>query len=163
MNLTDQQKETVKKWVAEGKGVSEIQRLLSSEFGIDMMYIDVRFLIDDIGAQIPSSGESENAADSAQEASPVDAEGPQSGSAGENEAQAENPGESSGGVRVTVSPIQRPGAVMSGDVVFSDGGMAEWVLDNSGRLGLNPSTPGYTPPQSDLPEFQQKLREALGV
>lgn len=161
MNLTDQQKETVKKWVAEGKGVSEIQRLLSSEFGIDMMYIDVRFLIDDIGAQIPSSGE--NAADSAQEASPIDAEGPQSGSAGENEAQAENPGESSGGVRVTVSPIQRPGAVMSGDVVFSDGGMAEWVLDNSGRLGLNPSTPGYTPPQSDLPEFQQKLREALGV
>lgn len=161
MNLIDQQKETVKKWVAEGKGVSEIQRLLSSEFGIDMMYIDVRFLIDDIGAQIPSSGE--NAADSAQEASPVDAEGPQSGSAGENEAQAENPGESSGGVRVTVSPIQRPGAVMSGDVVFSDGGMAEWVLDNSGRLGLNPSTPGYTPPQSDLPEFQQKLREALGV
>lgn len=161
MNLTDQQKETVKKWVAEGKGVSEIQRLLLSEFGIDMMYIDVRFLIDDIGAQIPSSGE--NAADSAQEASPVDAEGPQSGSAGENEAQAENPGESSGGVRVTVSPIQRPGAVMSGDVVFSDGGMAEWVLDNSGRLGLNPSTPGYTPPQSDLPEFQQKLREALGV
>lgn len=161
MNLTDQQKETVKKWVAEGKGVSEIQRLLSSEFGIDMMYIDVRFLIDDIGAQIPSSGE--NAADSAQEASPVDAEGPQSGSAGENEAQVENPGESSGGVRVTVSPIQRPGAVMSGDVVFSDGGMAEWVLDNSGRLALNPSTPGYTPPQSDLPEFQQKLREALGV
>ena len=161
MNLTDQQKETVKKWVAEGKGVSEIQRLLSSEFGIDMMYIDVRFLIDDIGAQIPSSGE--NAADSAQEASPVDAEGPQSGSAGENEAQVENPGESSGGVRVTVSPIQRPGAVMSGDVVFSDGGMAEWVLDNSGRLGLNPLTPGYTPPQSDLPEFQQKLREALGV
>ena len=161
MNLTDQQKETVKKWVAEGKGVSEIQRLLSSEFGIDMMYIDVRFLIDDIGAQIPSSGE--NAADSAQEASSVDAEGPQSGSAGENEAQVENPGESSGGVRVTVSPIQRPGAVMSGDVVFSDGGMAEWVLDNSGRLGLNPSTPGYTPPQSDLPEFQQKLREALGV
>ena len=161
MNLADQQKETVKKWVAEGKGVSEIQRLLSSEFGIDMMYIDVRFLIDDIGAQIPSSGE--NAADSAQEASPVDAEGPQSGSAGENEAQAENPGESSRGVRVTVSPIQRPGAVMSGDVVFSDGGMAEWVLDNSGRLGLNPSTPGYTPPQSDLPEFQQKLREALGV
>lgn len=161
MNLTDQQKETVKKWVSEGKGVSEIQRLLSSEFGIDMMYIDVRFLIDDIGAQIPSSGE--NAADSAQEASPVDAEGPQSGSAGENEAQVENPGESSGGVRVTVSPIQRPGAVMSGDVVFSDGGMAEWVLDNSGRLGLNPSTPGYTPPQSDLPEFQQKLREALGV
>ena len=64
---------------------------------------------------------------------------------------------------MSVSPIQRPGTVMSGDVVFSDGGTAEWVLDNSGRLGLNPSTPGYTPPQSDLPEFQQKLREALGV
>ena len=82
---------------------------------------------------------------------------------GETVAQSENTGGGSGGVRVSVSPIQRPGTVMSGDVVFSDGGTAEWVLDNSGRLGLNPSTPGYTPPQSDLPEFQQKLREALGV
>lgn len=171
MNLTDQQKETVKKWVAEGKGVSEIQRLLSSEFGIDMMYIDVRFLIDDIGAQIPSSGEkaadsdSERPADLEQTADSADFESKNSqpDGVGETVAQSENTGGGSGGVRVSVSPIQRPGTVMSGDVVFSDGGTAEWVLDNSGRLGLNPSTTGYTPPQSDLPEFQQKLREALGA
>ena len=70
---------------------------------------------------------------------------------------------SAGGVRVSVSPIQRPGTVMSGDVVFSDGGKAEWMLDNAGRLGLNPETEGYSPPQQDLPEFQNKLREALGM
>ena len=140
MALTEQQKEAVRKWVGEGRGVSEIQKLISSEFGTDMLYMDVRFLIDDIGAEIPAT-----------------AEPPAADSAG---AQASD---SSGGVRVSVSPIQRPGTVMSGDVVFSDGGRAEWVLDNAGRLGLNPETEGYSPPQQDLPEFQMKLREALGM
>ena len=56
--LTEQQKEAVRKWVGEGRGVSEIQKLISSEFGIDMLYMDVRFLIDDIGAEIPAAGDS---------------------------------------------------------------------------------------------------------
>lgn len=153
MELSELQKESVKKWVGEGRGVSEIQKLISSEFGIDMLYMDVRFLIDDIGAEIPAAGDSA-APDSAESASApegADADGiqPDSGS--------------SGGVRVSVSPIQRPGTVMSGDVVFSDGGRAEWALDAAGRLGLNPQTEGYAPPQQDMPEFQKKLREALGM
>ena len=61
MNLNDQQKQTVKKWVDEGKSVSEIQKLISSEFGVDMLYMDVRFLIDDIGAEIPSAAEQQQA------------------------------------------------------------------------------------------------------
>ena len=143
MALTEQQKEAVRKWVGEGRGVSEIQKLISSEFGTDMLYMDVRFLIDDIGAEIPATAEPP-APDARQPLQPEDSSGA-ADSAG------------------AVSPIQRPGTVMSGDVVFSDGGRAEWVLDNAGRLGLNPETEGYSPPQQDLPEFQMKLREALGM
>ncbi|MBP3525713.1 MAG: hypothetical protein J6J65_04155 [Opitutales bacterium] len=155
MMLTEQQKEAVRKWVGEGRGVSEIQKLISSEFGIDMLYMDVRFLIDDIGAEIPAAGGSP-APDAQQPVMAAD-------SSGLGDSVGVRDDVSAGGVRVSVSPIQRPGTVMSGDVVFSDGGKAEWVLDNAGRLGLNPETEGYSPPQQDLPEFQNKLREALGM
>lgn len=155
MMLTEQQKEAVRKWVGEGRGVSEIQKLISSEFGIDMFYMDVRFLIDDIGAEIPAAGDSP-APDAQQPAMAADSSGLGDSAGAQDDV-------SAGGVRVSVSPIQRPGTVMSGDVVFSDGGKAEWVLDNAGRLGLNPETEGYSPPQQDLPEFQNKLREALGM
>ena len=153
--LTEQQKEAVRKWVGEGRGVSEIQKLISSEFGIDMLYMDVRFLIDDIGAEIPAAGGSP-APDAQQPVMAADSSGLGDSAGVQDDV-------SAGGVRVSVSPIQRPGTVMSGDVVFSDGGKAEWVLDNAGRLGLNPETEGYSPPQQDLPEFQNKLREALGM
>ena len=155
MMLTEQQKEAVRKWVGEGRGVSEIQKLISSEFGIDMLYMDVRFLIDDIGAEIPAAGGSP-APDAQQPVMAADSSGLGDSAGVQDDV-------SAGGVRVSVSPIQRPGTVMSGDVVFSDGGKAEWMLDNAGRLGLNPETEGYSPPQQDLPEFQNKLREALGM
>lgn len=155
MMLTEQQKEAVRKWVGEGRGVSEIQKLISSEFGIDMLYMDVRFLIDDIGAEIPAAGDSP-VSDAQQPAMAADSSGLGDSAGVQDDV-------SAGGVRVSVSPIQRPGTVMSGDVVFSDGGKAEWMLDNAGRLGLNPETEGYSPPQQDLPEFQNKLREALGM
>ena len=155
MMLTEQQKEAVRKWVGEGRGVSEIQKLISSEFGIDMLYMDVRFLIDDIGAEIPAAGGSP-VPDAQQPAMAADSSGLGDSAGVQDDV-------SAGGVRVSVSPIQRPGTVMSGDVVFSDGGKAEWMLDNAGRLGLNPETEGYSPPQQDLPEFQNKLREALGM
>lgn len=155
MMLTEQQKEAVRKWGGEGRGVSEIQKLISSEFGIDMLYMDVRFLIDDIGAEIPAAGDSP-VPDAQQPAMAADSSGLGDSAGVQDDV-------SAGGVRVSVSPIQRPGTVMSGDVVFSDGGKAEWVLDNAGRLGLNPEKEGYSPPQQDLPEFQNKLREALGM
>lgn len=53
-----------------------------------------------------------------------------------------------GNVEVTVSPIQRPDSLVSGDVVFSDGTKAEWRIDRMGQLGLIPQD-GKTPPQSD--------------
>ena len=66
-----------------------------------------------------------------------------------------------GGVSVSVDTLARPGALVSGKVTFSDGNRAEWYLDQSGRLGLVPQTPGYRPPAGDVQQFQMALESEL--
>ncbi len=52
MELSREQVEKVKSWVDEGAGIGEVQGRISSEFGVSMTYMEVRFLLDDIDAQI---------------------------------------------------------------------------------------------------------------
>jgi hypothetical protein len=63
-----------------------------------------------------------------------------------------------GKVTVTMDALTRPGALVSGKATFSDGETAIWMLDQSGRPGLDPDTPGYRPTQADIMAFQQQLR-----
>ena len=159
MKLSSDQAEAVKSWVSEGAGVSQVQKKLESEFGISMTYMDVRFLLDDIDVQLKEP---------VRDVAPEDAlTAPLPGR--DSEENAENGGASAGAgagegeVVVTKSPIQRPGAVVGGEITFSDGGKAEWVLDQSGQLGLIPAVQGYNPPQKDMPAVQNKIREILGM
>ena len=48
MQLDDQQKKTVAKWIEEGLDLSAIQARLESELNISMTYMDVRFLVGDL-------------------------------------------------------------------------------------------------------------------
>ena len=50
MQLTDEQKQSVATWVADGEDLSQIQNRIIKEFSIAMTYMDVRFLVDDLGA-----------------------------------------------------------------------------------------------------------------
>ena len=50
---------------------------------------------------------------------------------------------------------------MSGHVTFSDGKKAEWMLDQTGRLGLIPEVEGYQATPGDIAEFQASLQEEL--
>jgi hypothetical protein len=71
------------------------------------------------------------------------------------------PGAPGGAVSVTVDKIQRPGAVVGGDVTFSDGVSAQWQIDQMGRLGIVPPKEGYQPPEADIAEFQTQLQAIL--
>ena len=62
---------------------------------------------------------------------------------------------------MSVDQIARPGAAVSGKVTFSDGKMADWYIDQTGRLGLVPQQAGYRPPQADVPQFQAALEAEL--
>ena len=66
-----------------------------------------------------------------------------------------------GNVSVSLDRVVRAGAVASGDVTFSDGTRAKWMLDQMGRLALDGVPAGYRPPSQDIQAFQQQLRTQL--
>jgi hypothetical protein len=155
-NLDDAQKQKVAQWIEEGLSLSNIQDRLSKEFGLRMTYMEVRFLIDDLGVKLK---------DIPRERTPEIQPGqPKAGGAPPPLAGAQPPEPAEpvvGGVSVTVDQVTRPGALASGKVKFSDGKSAEWYLDQMGRLGLVPKEQGYKPSQEDLMDFQAELQNEL--
>lgn len=146
MQLTDDQKQQIGKRLAEGAGVADIQRLITEEFKIQMTYMEVRFLLDDLDLNLA-------------EAEPA----PEEESREEEilEQPAPSLADSDGSVRVEVDSIKRPGAALSGSVVFSDGVGAKWYVDPYGRLGLDPDQPDYQPSPEDIQAFQSELQEQM--
>jgi hypothetical protein len=159
MELTEQQKTTITGWVKEGCGLSEIQRRLASEFGLRPTFMDVRFLILDLGLEIREKSTPRAAPKAA--APEVDA--PMEDDAGEGFAEeAEDlPADGPGGVSVEVDRIMKPGALVSGTVTFSDGVKAAWTLDQYGRLALDAKQPGYRPSPEDIEGFQVALQKEV--
>lgn len=140
MTLTDDQKATIFRWIEEGAGLPDIQKRLKEEFGISVTYLEARLLADDLKLkfQEPETPAEPPAADVLPPEPPV----------------------APGKLAVTIDQITRPGSLVSGRVTFSDGQRAEWYLDQTGRLGLNPDTPGYRPSQQDIMDFQVELERA---
>lgn len=147
MELTTEQSAAVQGWVDAGDSISDVQKKLSAEFGLSMTYMDVRFLLDDLGAALKDSESPRAAA--------VDLSDPNLGMQGDGGAAA------SGGVSVEVDRVTKAGAVASGSVVFSDGMQATWALDAMGRLALGASQEGYKPSEEDIRAFQEALSGQL--
>jgi hypothetical protein len=149
MNLSDEQKSAVAKWLEGGAGLSEVQKRIREEFNITLTYLDTRLLVDDLKITLkdPEPEPAPKPPDDVSE-EPLPAEDdlevlPPSGA---------------GSVRVTMDQITKPSALISGKVTFSDGETAEWYLDQMGRLGLNPTKIGYRPAEKDVLAFQVELQ-----
>ncbi len=158
----ESQKEQIRQWAAEGAGLSQIQRRIKDEFGIAMTYMDVRFLMLDLHADVrdkPEPKPTEPAAPPVGDLPPdgAAADAPQDGDEGFT------PPEMAGGnVKVELDRVVRAGAMASGSVTFSDGVTGSWYLDQMGRLGLTKvSKPGYQPTREDLASFQMELQNKL--
>jgi hypothetical protein len=157
MQLDQAQKDKVSAWIAEGKALSEIQKLLESEFQARLTYLEVRLLVDDLKL-LPKDQQHAEAPKPVGAAPGTQPEGPSEGQEGMPTEEAPAP---TGGVALTVDRVTRPGAVVSGSVTFSDGNKAGWYLDQMGRLGLMPQQQGYRPSQEDLQDFQMALQREL--
>lgn len=141
MNLESNQIETVTQWYAKGASLSDIQKRLKSEFGLTLTYLDVRLLADELKlTREEAEPDSKPSVDAILPSPLPTALG-------------------NGKVSVTVGTLQRPGALLNGHVTFSDGQSAEWYVDQSGRLGLNPTQPGYRPSKNDIQAFQMELEK----
>ncbi|GAA5124842.1 hypothetical protein JIN84_13230 [Luteolibacter yonseiensis] len=136
--LTQEQKEALKQWAAEGATMSDLQRRLKDDFDHTLTYMDTRFLILDLGIEL--------------------IEEPKVVKKEEEEKPAPVP---TGTVTTTMDTLTLPGALVSGKVTFSDGETGVWMLDQTGRPGLDPDTPGYRPTPEDIKEFQIQLRDLI--
>lgn len=153
MNLDEAQKQKVRQWIEEGQKLSQIQSLFEKEFGLKMTYMEARFLVDDLKLSPKDPTPPPKPVVPETPAKPIDAH-----------KDATNGGDipaGAGKVSLSVDTIPRPGSLVSGNVIFSDGVSATWLLDQTGRLGLSPKTPGYRPPAQDVEEFQILLQEEL--
>ena len=156
MKLDDNQRQAVSKWISEGAKLSEIQNRLAAEFGIKLTYMEARFLVDDLKLT-PKDPEPPKVAAPPAPAKPLAAT-PAPG--GEVPVADEVPPPASK-VSVIVDQITKPGAIISGKVNFSDGQIADWYLDQTGRLGVVPKQPGYKPSAPDVQEFQLALQQEV--
>jgi hypothetical protein len=160
MNLDEAQRRQVAKWIEEGLKLSEIQNKLSSEFGVRMTYMEVRFLIDDL--KLKPKDKEPPPAPVLPKTPPPAAPGKQPAATPDDETDFEQePLPGTANVSVSVDQVTRPGALVSGKVTFSDGQGADWYLDQMGRLGVVAKQQGYKPSQPDLMAFQAELQNQL--
>ena len=71
MSLSPEQTQAVAAWVAAGDSLAVIQSKLSEQFHISMTYMDVRFLVDDLGLELKSAAPKAEAEADLSKARPV--------------------------------------------------------------------------------------------
>jgi len=175
MTLTPEQKQTVSSWVAAGDNLSVVQKKLSEHFQLSLTYMDVRFLVDDLGLELKNAAP--KLSTDIGKAAPANAGDGHAAATGEEkpglakdaaeEGLADDPdgldAPLGGSVKITVDNVTLlPNALASGTVTFSDGVTGKWLVDNSGRPGMTEiSQPGYRPSPADAQAFMQELSLAL--
>jgi len=189
MTLTPEQKQAVSAWVAAGDNLALVQKKLQEQFKLSLTYMDVRFLVDDLGLVLKSAAPPPDLAAGLAAARPgAPAPGEKKGglldrlkkavggaddeaadAAAELEDDVDLPpepaddlaGAGPGNLKVEIDRVVRPGAVVSGAVTFSDGVTAKWSMDQYGRLMLESSRKGYKPSAADVQAFQRELSSQL--
>ena len=167
MDFTDEQKQQIASWAAEGENLSNIQKRIKSEFDITMTYMDVRFLMLDLDVAIKDKDTPKPAEPTPAPPEPMpepmsEAIPPPPGPAPEPEpALPEDADTPIGNVSIELDKVVAPGAVVSGSAVFSDGISARWSIDQLGRLGLSGVDEGYQPSEADIRAFQLEIQKAL--
>ncbi len=164
--LTPEQKSAVISWIEDGAGLNDIQRKLKDELGVSMTYMDVRFLVLDIGAAIKEKPEPAKPAEPVADAgagvlpSPATADAePYDELSPNTQHSTLNSDVTEPSVSVTLDKVVRAGALASGTVTFSGGVVGNWMLDRMGRLSLTKiSDPDYQPTQEEIMAFQDELQ-----
>lgn len=148
--FSEEQKATVQSWADDGAGLSDIQKRLSNEMDIRVTYMELRFLLDDLGVSLKETPTPEPW----EEKAPSPESELLSGADG-------NDVPTGDGVRISISSVQRPGALISGVATFAGGQQVEWWLDQMGQLGMNPKDEDFRPSQEQMMSFQRELQKTV--
>lgn len=143
--LTDSQRASLQQWAEEGATMQDLQKKMNEQWGLRVTYMDTRLLVLDMNLVLKSPAKVE---ETAKPVSPLDPHAAAAPAA-------------AGGFHVSLDTLTLPGTLFSGKVTFSDGEQALWYVDQTGRLGLDPSTPGYRPSPEDIVAFQSELKRLV--
>ena len=145
----EERKEIVRKLLAQGRSLSEVQDFLIKEKGDSITYMELRLLLSEMpDAKLP---EKEVPKPAAAAPSPLD---PAAGKAAA-------PEPAGGKLSISVDQAPAPGSMLSGYARFGSGAKAHWFLDEMGRLGVEPELGSSKPTQQDMKEFTTELRKLL--
>lgn len=181
MKLTPEQETALRQWAADGCTLSDLQSRIVSEFNLHPSYMDVRFLVLDLGITL-SERPKPNPVDLAKAPAPA----PQApagndlpgtpyddGLSPEEDSDDTLPEDSlppppqepaEPNVSVEVSRLAQPGFALNGTVTFTDGTQCTWGVTARGELSLEPKDPAmdtYRPTPEDIRAFQVELRRAI--
>ena len=154
--------EEIKQFIADktaaGMSLTAIQDALSAQ-GVKIRFMELRLLAAEIESVLEKKeAEKAAAATPAPEEKKAE-EAPASAPAKPASPAPDGAAKVRGATTVSVSPIQRPGFVVSGSVSFGSGVTADWYVDQTGRLGLDNAS--GQPDEQDIQEFQIELRKEL--
>lgn len=155
VDLSEEQKTIIARWVGEGADLNGVQKRLKDEWEMSITYLETRFLISDLGLTIQETKKTPDVAPAPDNSTLADAQAELSSGAQPLDSLLPD------GVTVTTDSIARPGMLVSGRVTFSGGQAANWYLDQMGRLGLDPDDPDHRPSDADVMAFQDQLQKIL--
>jgi hypothetical protein len=166
-SISDEQKAIIQSWADDGNDLSMIQKKLADELNVNVTFMEVRFLMGDLGIKMPAKEKpvEEEAVDVSEPTEELAAEA-DTPAAEETTAEEASPPAAIGTVKVTMSDVLPAGVMAGGTVTFSDGVHTNWGLDQMGRMSLIGADPGYRPSEADLKAFQvelQKLAQEKGL
>lgn len=140
--VSAEQLDMVRAWAAQGIDLNGIQKRLTTECGLHLTYMDVRFLLLDNGIEIAVAEEPKHEPKPEEPAAPAEAPAPADGKP-----------------VVTLDELQLPGALISGKVAFPSGTRCAWQIDQMGRFGWIEQSAAPTP--EELQAFQFELSQML--
>ncbi|MBO4345390.1 MAG: hypothetical protein J5833_06530 [Victivallales bacterium] len=179
--MTNQERdELIMEKLNSGMSLSDLQKLLDSEYGIKLTYFDLRMIVSELRIEWDKQEKKRKPAIAVTptpqpQPAPTPAPAPKQEEAfgGEmaNEEATEEEGDiaeddaedaADGETTVTVDDVPMRGAVMSGSVKFASGASGKWMMNRMGQLGLASLDEGSEQPtQDDLMLFQQELQTVL--
>lgn len=137
-------KKIIAKELNNGLTLSQIQDLLKDEYDYQITFLELRLMAAEVESidwkSLEASDEDNNDSD-------------------KNKEDEKPPVNPTGATQIEISSLVRPGALTHGTVVFISGAKAEWILENTGRLGLDNIV--GKPTEDDLADFQIKLQSLL--
>ena len=142
----------IKKFMAqkikEEVSLADIQKLIEEKFKKRMTFLDVRLMASSLDSIDWEQEAAKKTAEKEAEKEAAEAE--------KNAGEAEAPADAAGQCVVELSKLVKPGAVAHGSVKFPSGASGNWLLDHTGRLGME-KVEGE-PTEDDLQAFQTELQ-----